>query len=214
MQIPVIIMAGGKGKRFKFDEINSECQEKLLLPLGNKTIIEHVIEAMLNSKSINRVIIAVSPSSKQTKSILEKLKKSIEIFDTPGAGFHLDIKYIMKKLNLKSTLIVSGDIPLIKPEFIDNIIEKFFNLNKPSLTVMADEKSFIEKNLTPTITFESSSDKKKLVPLGINIINGDYIEEPEIDQVQIISNETELLYNINTAKDYILLKSFFDKNQV
>ena len=55
-------MAGGKGTRFDFEHVNTKYQEKLLLPLGDKYIVEHVIDAVLASKNINRVILAISDS--------------------------------------------------------------------------------------------------------------------------------------------------------
>ncbi|MFX1274818.1 MAG: NTP transferase domain-containing protein [Promethearchaeota archaeon] len=211
MQIPAIIMAGGKGTRFNFKEINSEYDEKLLLKLGNKYIVEYVIDAVLASKKINSVFLAVSPYSTETKSIIGSKYKSIEIIDTPGKGFHSDIQYVIKKLKLSTTLIISGDIPLIKPAILDEIISKFFEFNKPSLSVMMDVNLFIKLNITPTTTFYFKNIQKTLVPLGINIIEGSYIDHPEIDQAILISEQIELLYNINTVEDFLQIKSIFNQ---
>ena len=189
-------MAGGKGNRFDFNQINTQYQEKLLIPLGEKYIVEHVIDAALASTNISHVICAVAPASFNIKTIVGK-NKSIELFETPGAGFHLDLKYIIKTLKLEATIIIAGDIPLITPEILDSIIEKFVTFEKPSLAVMADLKLFTKHNIIPSITFQSKAQKKELVPVGINIIDGRFIEQPEIEQAIFVSDSPELIYNIN-----------------
>jgi GTP:adenosylcobinamide-phosphate guanylyltransferase len=122
MQIAAIIMAGGKSSRFDFSKIEIEYQEKLLLPLGGKYLIEHVIDAILASKSINKLIIAVSSFTPYTKSIIKTLNLPIDLIETPGAGYHSDLKFIIKKLKLGITMTVVADIPLIKPDILDEII--------------------------------------------------------------------------------------------
>ena len=211
MQIPTIIMAGGKGERFNFDKIKSEYQEKPLLLLGNKYIIEYIIDAALNSKHINRVIVAISPFTPQTKFIINAKKLSIELVETPGIDYHSDISFVIKKLKLGIIMTIVADIPLIKPEIIDEIIDKYFILNKPALSVMADVKLFSKHGSNPTITFQSDDGQKNLVPLGINIIDGRFIEQLEIEQATYISDRVELIYNINIVDDYFQLKEFFNK---
>ena len=211
MQIPAIIMAGGKGERFNFNKIKYEYQEKPLLLLGNRYIIEYIIDAALNAKYINRVIVATSPFTLHTKSIITAKKLSIELVETPGMDYHSDISFVVKKLKLEIIITIVADIPLIKSEILDEIIDKYFILNKPALSVMADFNLFSQHGLNPTITFQSDDNQKTLVPLGINIIDGRLIEQPELDQAIFHNERGELLYNINTVDDYFQLKKFFNK---
>jgi adenosylcobinamide-phosphate guanylyltransferase len=211
MQIAAIIMAGGKGSRFDFNKIELEHREKLLLPLGGRFLIEYVIDALLASKNINKRIIAVSPFTPHTKSIIEAINPPIELIETPGAGYHSDIKFIIQKLKLGITMTIAADIPLIKPEILDEIIDKYFILKRPALSVMADIKLFAEYGLTPTIIFQSDNGQKNIIPLGINIIDGNAIDQQKLDQAILISERVELIYNINTVDDYFQLKKFFIK---
>ncbi len=212
MQIPAILMAGGKGTRFDFNKIKSKYQEKLLLPLGEKYLIEHVIDAIKASKNINRLIIAVSPSTPQTKSYIAANIESIELIETPGVDFHSDLLFITNKMKLGITIMIAADIPLIKPEIIDDIIENYFILNKPALAVMADINLFNKYGLTPTIIFKSEDGKKKLVPLGINIIDGHMIDnQKEIEQTIYMTERAELLHNINSIDDFTKLIKLFGK---
>jgi len=213
MQIAAIIMAGGKSSRFDFNKIEIEYQEKLLLPLGGKYLIEYVINAILATKSINKLVIAISSFTPHTKSIIKMLNLPIELIETPGAGYHSDLKFIIKKLKLGITMTVVADIPLIKPDILDEIINKYFKLNKPALTVMTDMRLFIQHGLTPTIVFPSENDQIKLIPVGINVINGDTIDQQELDQAILISEWVELIYNINTIDDYSKLKKIFENRK-
>ena len=206
-------MAGGKSTRFIFDKIKCKYREKLLLPLGGKHLIEYVIDAALASKNINRLIIAVSPFTPYTKSIIEVKKPSIELIETPGVGYHFDVQFIIKNLKLEITMTIVADLPLIKPEIIDEIIEKYFIFNKPALSVMIDAKSFAQHGLTPTITFQSNYGQKSLVPLGINVIDGRLIDQPKLDEAIFISERLELMYNINTVDDYFQLIKYFNKKE-
>ncbi|MFX1364319.1 MAG: NTP transferase domain-containing protein [Promethearchaeota archaeon] len=208
MQIPAIIMAGGKGERFNFDKVKSKYQEKLLLQFNNRFMIEYAIEATLNAKNINKVIIALSPFTPQTKSVLEKKKMSIILIETPGINYHSDLLFVIKKLNLEVVITIAADIPLIKPKILDEIINKYFILSRPALSVMAEIKLFSQYGLKPTIIFQSDDKQNNLVPLGINIIDGRLIGQPELDQAIFISEQEELLFNINTIDDFYQLKKF------
>ncbi|MFX1392549.1 MAG: NTP transferase domain-containing protein [Promethearchaeota archaeon] len=213
MQIPAIIMAGGKSKRFDFDKIKVKYQEKSLLSIGGKYLIEYIIDALIASKNINRVIIAVSPHTPHTKSIITSKNQLIEIIETPGKGYHSDLLFIFKILKLGISMTVVADLPLIKPEIIDEIVEKYMLLKKPSLAVMTDFNFFCQHGIKPTIKFQSKNSQKNLVPIGINIIDGQFIEQKEQDQVIIVNNRRELIYNINTVDDYFQVKKYFNKTR-
>lgn len=213
MQIPAIIMAGGKSKRFDFDIIKVKYQEKSLLSIRGKYLIEYIIDALIASKNINRVIIAVSPHTPHTKSIIASKNRLIEIIETPGMGYHSDLSFIFKILKLGISLTIVGDIPLIKPEIIDEIVEKYVILKKPALAVMADFNFFYKHGIKPTNKFQSKNGQKNLVPIGINIIDGQFIEQNEQDQVIIVNNRRELIYNINTVNDYFQVKKYFNKTR-
>lgn len=204
-------MAGGKSKRFNFDKVDSEFREKTLLRFKERYLIDHIIDATLATRGINRIIIAVSPFTPHTKSILELKKHNIEVMDTPGTGYHEDLSYIIKTLKLGVTMTIAADIPLIKSNILDNIIKKYFIFKKPALAVMANLDLFKKYGLTATIKLESKDSKKELVPLGINIIDGSLIDENELRQALYISRKVELIYNINTTEDYFQLRKIFNK---
>lgn len=210
MKISAIIMAGGKGSRFDHEKGHFPPKEKLLLKLGSKAFIERVADAVKKARKINKIIFAVSPNSPNTRKLISKRYSKDIIIETSGIGYHEDLQQVFRKENLAITLIINGDIPLIKSEMIDEIIEIYEKLSKPALSVMAKASSFALLNLTPTSLFKIEGNKGSLVPLGINIINGNFIEDQEIEQAIYITNRVELFYNINTFNDYMKLLHIFD----
>ena len=70
-----LIMAGGKGTRMKSNE------EKLLLKY-KKPLISHVIDALKNSNCFEKIILATSPNSPQTRNFL--VENNLTTLETSG----------------------------------------------------------------------------------------------------------------------------------
>ncbi|WP_225369681.1 NTP transferase domain-containing protein [Methanobrevibacter arboriphilus] len=64
--IIAVLMAGGKGKRMN---INTE---KPLFKLFDKYLIDHVLDNLKESKYIDKIFIAVSPHTPETKKYISK----------------------------------------------------------------------------------------------------------------------------------------------
>ncbi|MCS7097496.1 MAG: NTP transferase domain-containing protein [Candidatus Methanomethyliaceae archaeon] len=202
MKFIAIVMAGGKGERLKINV------EKPLLPLGDKPIIRRVIDVLKEVPSICKIVVAVSPHTPNTKLSLSSLK-DISILETDGLSYHEDLKKAVKLLGAGPFLIVSADLPFLSSKIINFIIEKYLDYKKPALTVMAPLSEFLKYDLTPTSIIKVSD--KDLVPCGINIIDGEKIDEPYIDEAILIMNEFEVCFNINTISDYLKSLKYLNK---
>ncbi|MCP8320370.1 MAG: NTP transferase domain-containing protein [archaeon] len=197
MGITALIMAGGKGVRMKYQG------EKPLTKIGNKSFIEHVIDALKNAKKVDRMIVAVSKHTPQTAKRANDL--SIEVIKTSGKDYILDLREAIKKLKLKHVITVSADIPLLKGKTIDKIIEHYEICGKPVMAVMVPAERF--ENLGVSIDLILNHKGKRLVPAGINVLDGDKVEkegfEKELEQ-EILIIDSEELVNINTPKDLMI----------
>jgi len=198
MKVTALIMGGGKGTRMEAKE------EKTLILLNGKPIIYWVIEAIYSAKNVKRLIIATSVASPETREYVQRL--DLKMIDTPGKGFHEDMKYAILTEKIKDhVLVVAGDLPLLTGELIDIIVDYYATLEIPSMAVMVPLEVFIKHDLTPSITF--TIDGKKVVPVGLNIIDGSYIAKKEIDQEIMIVEDVRLACNVNTLKDLSFVKS-------
>lgn len=201
MDISCIIMAGGKSTRMKI------YVEKTIIPILGKPMIEYIIEAALASK-VDRVIVATSPFTPKTTEFIKKY--NIQIIETQGKGYHEDINEILNQFNLEIVLTISGDLPLIKREDINRIIKFYKNEKKPSLSVMTKVENFEKFYIKPTYIMEYSD--QKLVPIGINIIDGRKIQNEWQEEAIMIVNEPQFLFNINTEADLKLVHKFLNSS--
>jgi adenosylcobinamide-phosphate guanylyltransferase len=202
MKVTALIMGGGKGTRMKSK------QEKPLALLNDKPIIYWVIEAIHSAKNVKELIIATSDVSPETREYVQQL--DLKIIDTPGKGFHEDMKHVIITEKITDhVLVVAGDLPLLTGELIDTIVDYYATLEVPSMAVMVPLEVFIKYDLTPSIIF--TIEEKKLVPVGINIIDGRHIVKKEIDQEIMIGEDVRLACNVNTLKDLSIAKSLFQQ---
>ncbi|MGB9659002.1 MAG: NTP transferase domain-containing protein [Nitrososphaerales archaeon] len=199
MAVTALIMAGGKGTRMKNRE------EKPLIKIDDKSFIEHVIEALKNSKKVDRIIVAVSKYTPETAKRSKEL--SIEVIETSGKDYVIDLREAVKKLRLEHIITVSADLPLLKSKTIDRIIERYENCDKPVMAVMVPAERF--EGLGVSIDLILDYKGKRLVPAGINVLDGDKVKreefEKELDQ-EIFIIDSEEFVNINTPKDLMIAK--------
>jgi len=203
MQIPVMIMAGGKGTRF-----SSELEKPMALFMG-KPLIRRVIDATKQAKKISKVYVAVTSISPKTAE--EAQKAGVTVIETDGNGYHEDVQQAVQKLNLVSpVLIISSDLPLISGEFLDEIISKYEQTSKPALTVMIPEEAFRKFGLEAVSLYEHEG--KLYAVSGINIIDGKRILE-EQDQEVIPTSRPEAVFTVNSLNDLETVKQYMVKTK-
>jgi uncharacterized membrane protein len=108
------------------------------------------------------------------------------------------MRYAIKKLGPCDVLTVAADLPFITAEIVNRAVEKYRASGKPSLAVMAPADIYERMGSEPEYVFEI--DGRTLVPIGINIIDGRRIDEPELDQAVLVTGE-EFPVNVNTPRE-------------
>jgi len=203
MRIVALIMAGGKGTRFGGDT------EKPMAMFMGKPIIRRVIDATKESKKITDTYVAVTSYSPKTAQ--EAKKTSAKIIETDGKGYHENLQQAVNAAKLFCpVLIVSADIPLLNGEFLDFIIEKYFESGKPALTVMIPEDAFREYGLSAVSLYEYKG--KMYAVSGINIMDGKRILE-EQEQEVVVSSRPEAVFTVNSRKDLEVAKNYVLHNK-
>ncbi len=131
MSLSIIVLAAGKGSR-----MNSSIP-KVFHEVGNKEMISHVHEIALSmSPKILTTVI-----SHEFKDFIHKIKnKKIKLVTQHNRnGTAHAVKTALKKnnsSNIKNTLILYGDTPLIQKKTIENAIKYFMN-NSLDICVLA-----------------------------------------------------------------------------
>ncbi len=199
IQSTAVVMAGGKGKRLEVSE------EKPLLNIGKKPVIEHVLTALLNAKRVSGIVVAVSKSTPKTANFVKKFP--VTIVETPGEGYIQDMQFVIKKLGLSIVLAVASDLPLITNTIIDDVLEQYESCGKPALTVAVPIE--IKNKLRVGVEYAFEAENKKVVPTGINIINGELIDDGWMEQEVYVLDREEIAINVNTMQDLQLAEQLY-----
>ena len=193
MRISALIMAGGKGKRIGL------AIEKPLLPFLDKPLIDWVVEAVKSAKKVSEFYIVTSKNALETEK--KCLKDGLKVLRTDGKSYHDDLKQAILAAQLQGpVLTMPADLPAVTGKFLDKVVTAYEKCGKDALAV------FVPINTREVLELSvSSTDEYKGVwyaVSGVNIINGARIQdEGKIDTSAIITEEVEVLLNINTLKD-------------
>ena len=183
-------MAGGMGTRLKVP-----C-EKPLFKLHDKPLIKYVIDNLKSSRLIDKIVIAVSPNTRQTTEYLRSLNEDYKILDTSGDDYLKDLSYILDYFEKRSKedilVFINADLPFISSQTIDEVITHYLNSDKDALSVLVPVEVFDDLGLEYSYDFEGK------VPSGLNILRSENIIQ---DENQLVLSKVELALNINTIPD-------------
>jgi adenosylcobinamide-phosphate guanylyltransferase len=108
-------------------------------------------------------------------------------------------------------LAVAADLPLVKPEMINEIVERYDKCGKPALTVAVPIEVKTKLGMSVEYSFKTD-DNRDVVPVGLNVIDGSKRYGDEwLDQDIFVLNYQELAVNINTVQELQLAEQFLAK---
>lgn len=183
--------------------------EKPLLPFLGKPLIDWVVEAILSADKLSEFCVITSANTPQTEKHCQS--RGWRTLRTEAKGYHSDLKEAVSKLGwMGPVLTMPSDVPAITGRFLDRVVCEFEACGMDFLAVFVPIKARQDLGLSI-----SSTDEYKGVwhaVSGINIINGTKIQgEGKIETSAIITEETEVLLNINTTKDLEIAEGIMQK---
>jgi adenosylcobinamide-phosphate guanylyltransferase len=185
-------MAGGRGTRMKLAE------EKPLIKVCGKPVIEYVLLALKDAKKIDSVIVATSSCTPRTTALMKKL--GVQVLETPGKDYVSDMGYAVQTLKLGVFLAIAADLPLVTGEMVDVVVQRYERCGKPALTIAVPME--IKVKLGMSVEYSFKADDKDVVPVGINVIDGHKRYGDEwLDQDIYLMHQEELAVNINTIQE-------------
>lgn len=198
LNIPVVIMAGGRGKRL---EPFTKIIPKPLIPIGKKTMIEYVIESFLNY-GIKKFFITINYKGDLIESYFKTLKKDFDVkfireknfLGTAGSLFYLKNKINTNFIVSNCDIILNVNYYKVYKFHLENnslltSITSIKHVKIPYGVVEIEKKGKIHNIIEkPEYTFQINT--------GVYILNNavfDYIkEEKYLDMPSLFS---ELLKN-------------------
>lgn len=202
MGVTALVMAGGKGTRMCVAE------EKPLIKVCGKPVIEYVLAALRNSKKIDSIVVAVTSCTPKTAKLMHQL--GVKVIETPGKDYVSDMGYAVQALKLGVFLAIAADLPLVRSEMLNAIVERYERCGKPALTVAVPMET--KTKLGMSIEYSFKMDDRNVVPVGINVIDGHKRYGDEwLDQDIFLMNNDELAVNINTVQELQLAERLLSK---
>ncbi len=205
MRVPALIMAGGKGKRMGLPT------EKPLLPFLGKPLINWVGEAVQSANSVLEFFIVTSPNTPETEKHCKT--RDWRVLHTDAKGYHDDLKQATHDAGLSGpVLTIPGDLPAVTGTFLDKVVSAFEVLGKDFLAVFVP----IEKRQSLGLSVDSTDEFKGkwYAVSGVNIVNGTKIQlEGKIETAAIVTDEMEVVLNINTLKDLEIAEMLMQKGR-
>jgi len=196
-KFPIIIMAGGEGSRMKpFTNI----LPKPLIPINEKSVLEHIIENFLN-QSINKFYISINFKSEIIKAFIQELNKKLKINikvikENMPLGTCGSLKLLENRI--KGDFFVSNCDTLLNINF--NEAMKFHKKNKNYLTIIGCKKKFQIPFGILNANKDSSLNKMNEKPVktffantGLYIFNSKIFKKIKKNKRTDINNIIELL---------------------
>lgn len=167
-----VIMAGGQGLRLGMGE--KPCVELL-----GKPLISYVIDSLERSSYIDRIFVAVSPSTPATEKLVTEIYGDhIQAINTNGDNYVGDMVYAVESSNIREpVMIIMSDLPMVTPKLIDSIIEAYQDCGSSSMSVFVPISLCKKVGIRPDTVFNWEGNL--IVPAGINILDGKFISEEQ-----------------------------------
>lgn len=194
-----LVMAGGHGNRLGRGE-------KPLIDLCGKPMISYVLNALCQSERVDKIFIATSPHTPETKKHLENV--NYRVIETMGRGYIPDLIEATETLGLRYPfLIVMADLPLLDAKLIDDVIDVYSKINKPALSLCTPLMVCREAGVRPDIVLNKNGELT--VPVGVNILDGRLIRG-EQDEYRLVLAQRELAVNVNTVDGLRVCRSILE----
>ena len=192
LAVPGIVLAAGNSTRMG--------ENKLLLRFRNKPILQHVIDAALQS-SLFPLILVVGKEKDAILSLVET--KSILVVENqnPSSGYGFSLQVGLRALNTPCTgaMFLLGDQPLLDASTIDKLIIAF--QEEPTRWVAPSWKG---QRGNPVITPSSWFDK-------IFALDGDmgprkHLKDPAANLKLVKVDDRGVVFDIDSPEEYERLK--------
>ncbi len=129
--VAAVILAAGRGTRFN-------AGPKLLTMLHGKPLVRHVAQSAIASIAAP-VIVVTGHSSSEVKDAVGDLDLHLVSNPAYPEGLSTSLKAGLSALpeDAKAAIVLLGDMPLIRPALIDELIHAWREMGKPSALIPA-----------------------------------------------------------------------------
>jgi adenosylcobinamide-phosphate guanylyltransferase len=191
-------MAGGEGSRL-------DRGEKPLILVHGKPMIAYVIDAFSAAGIVP--VVAASPKTPMTMNWCRA--QGIAFCKAEGRGYVEDMISAVRTLDDRHPLFVCvSDIPCITTRIIQHIADSYYVSGKEACSVWVP--ATLVRACRGSMPYREHVCGVEACPVGINILRGDLIEQPQ-EELQVLLNEPCLSLNVNTPADLARAEDFLQQ---
>jgi len=182
------VMAGGLGTRLQMGE-------KPMVRLFGRPLIDWVVSAL--EKAADRIFVATTDQVPETMEWAERM--GLYLVETPGEGYVPDMIFAVEEAGIDDpVLIVMADLPLLRGDIVEEIIEVYESVPEPALSVHVPLETYRRIATKPDSLFNYRG--RLIVPSGVNVLLGSKIRFEQEDY-HLILDRIELAVNVNSPED-------------
>ena len=187
-RISAILLGAGESKRMRVD--------KLSLPWGRKTVLEHCFETLWRSK-VEEVTIVLGVRNKEIKNLFKEPRVKIIVNPHSEKGMSTSIRKGLQAIHSGShgILIALGDQPFLKTRTIDALI-RAFDQGKKGIII-----PFFRGRMGHPVIFHRKY-KKELLNLKGDVGGRSIIERHPQDVRRVSIKSEGVVKDIDTWQDY------------
>ena len=177
-----------------------------MIEIGGVYTVERVVNALRDSKHIDKILVSVSPNTPDTERYLKDI--GVETIRTSGEDYVEDLHNSFSILGGKYVLTCPSDMPLLRPYTVDAFVDYFMENPDDSMTAVVDEDVVINSGITPSFDFEYEG--KNWVISGMNIMDRKKIlSNVVLNYSYFMTDWVDLAINMNTEYELRIARSFF-----
>lgn len=186
--IAAIILAAGESKRMG--------KPKLLLPFGEKTIVETAISHVRQSK-VKEILVVLGSDSEKIEEKIKGFPLKITVNPEYRKGMLSSVQWGFNKLSkdIQAVLIVLGDQPDISAVVIDEVIDAYKRTNK-GIVIPVYKK---ERGHPVLLDIKYRSEVENLDP---NIGLRELVYNHPQDTLEVVTGSPSILQDIDNPNDY------------
>jgi adenosylcobinamide-phosphate guanylyltransferase len=190
-QLSAVVVAGGHGVR------NGEIrQETAMIPALGRPSIDYVLEALRGCKEVSEVIVSVTGSMPLTEAHVHS--RGYPAVNGPEARSIADLGMVMQLVSTPFVLVVPANLPLLRSESIDAVVDAFYRSKRSSLLVGVPIDDVQEVIADPTMVMDM--DGVRAVPCGVRIMDRDLMmgRSPS-DVAYLVTDLEDFAVDVNTV---------------
>ena len=187
--------------------------EKILKNIRNLSLIEILIMRLKKSKKINQLVLATTKN--KSDNILEKIarKRKISFFRGPSDDVLKRYYLCAKKFDADIVVRITSDCPLIDSKLMDNMIEKFYELQNADYFSNTIKRTFPDGLDIEIFTFEAlkktnknCKNKKQREHVTPYLLNSKIFK---IKNLEYKKNLSQLRWTLDERDDFDYIKKIF-----